>query len=391
MWPRESAQQPPLERVAQSVGRSTQIDIVIVNYFSAQDVAKCLDCLGQWIDGTVWLIDNSCNSVEAKKLSQLVGAMPWVKLVFQHDNIGFGRACNGAFGLSAAPFVLLLNPDARISSAGVLSLADELILKRWLGALSPKIYWNPEGSFLLPCAYGLTPWVDLAEAVLTRMPKLARWVAHSRMRRDRRRMAALTTVRVPFLAGAVLMVRREAVVQAGGLFDPAYFMFYEDSDLSLRLRRCGYALGVSPFVTAIHEYRHKAYKAELMQASQKNYIQKMFPISGKVVAWLRAHFLQDRIISIEKWFDQILPEVRSLMDFERLTQGAPVLAISPSPLGWPCLLRDRAENCAPLCLAEWELLEPGAYTVILGDDHATPFSTQGRGVSWVRFYHPGLT
>jgi N-acetylglucosaminyl-diphospho-decaprenol L-rhamnosyltransferase len=60
-------------------------------------------------------------------------------------------------------------------------------------------------------------------------------------------------VEVSFASGAALMVRREAWERTGG-FDDRYFMYGEDVDLSLRLRRAGYKVGVVPDARIEHDY-----------------------------------------------------------------------------------------------------------------------------------------
>jgi N-acetylglucosaminyl-diphospho-decaprenol L-rhamnosyltransferase len=58
---------------------------------------------------------------------------------------------------------------------------------------------------------------------------------------------------VGFGSGAALVVRRAAWDAAGG-FDPEYFMYGEDLDLSLRLRLAGWGVGVVPSARADHDY-----------------------------------------------------------------------------------------------------------------------------------------
>src|SRR5207237_1670814 len=54
-----------------------------------------------------------------------------------------------------------------------------------------------------------------------------------------------------WLSGAVLCVRRVAFEQVGG-FDERFFMYCEDTDLCLRLRRAGFEVRYDPAATAMH-------------------------------------------------------------------------------------------------------------------------------------------
>jgi len=58
---------------------------------------------------------------------------------------------------------------------------------------------------------------------------------------------------VGFASGAALVVRRRAWDGVGG-FEPRYFMYCEDLDLSLRLRLAGWRVGVVPAARVAHDY-----------------------------------------------------------------------------------------------------------------------------------------
>lgn len=64
---------------------------------------------------------------------------------------------------------------------------------------------------------------------------------------------------VPAFCGAAVLLRREAL-QEVGLFDDSFFMYYEDTDLSLRLRSAGWRIVVAPMATVRH--RHSATSVE---------------------------------------------------------------------------------------------------------------------------------
>lgn len=349
--------------------QNAAIDIAIVNYRGAADTLEALARLARWQYGTVWLVDNSaCEkalATETDALRNAVAAMPWVKLLAPATNLGFGRACNLAFAQSKAEFFLLLNPDARITTEDVLHLAESLKTHPRLGAASPKIYWNAKRSFILPAAFPQTPWYRMAQALATRSHKVAQWAALRGLRRAMQQMSGSRLFSVPFLAGAVLMLKRKAVLQAGGLFDPDYFMFYEDSDLSMRLRQAGYKLALVPTARAEHEYRHQAFKASLMSESEKKYFGKQFPTFYRWSGQLASIARLARPMALHKWFHVLESPVHSLKEFCALTGSAGVLAFSPTMLLMPAIFRAELHAAKPFDPSEWDLLENGAYTALL--------------------------
>jgi len=368
-----------------------QIDIVIVNYHSADHIAQCLAALGSWQAGTAWLVDNSCDAEQARALHALAQASPNVRVLVASENLGFARGCNLAFAQSKADFLLLLNPDALVTGAAVLQLAQTMRLKADLGALSPTIYWNRQRTFVTPPTMAQNPWAECVRVASQANAFVSKWLARRHLEAMRRIANADTLQRVEFLSGAVLMLRREAVLDAAKriqaseshkvpdgplLFDPAYFMFFEDSDLSMRLRQAGWELAVLPSAQAVHEYRQKAFKAGLMQQSRHTYFRTRFALFysfTRRLSWMDS--LATRIGVRGNAPD--LGDFAQAGDFENATQGDGVIAFSPSELMVPAIFRPAGFSCTPFTAHEWELLEPGRYCAHLRD-------TSGRHY-WVRW------
>ena len=359
------------------------IDVAIVNYRCAADTLLALTRLAQWPYGMVWLIDNSAQdadiAADTAALCDASAGMPWVRMLTPGSNLGFGRACNLAFAESKAEFFLLLNPDARIAASDVLLLASTLAEQPGLGAVSPKIYWNEQRSFVLPAAFPQTPWHSIALALATHSRGVTQWAAQRGLNGAMRQMASSVPFKVPFLAGSVMLLRRRAVLSARGLFDPDYFMFFEDADLSLRLRRAGYALAMVPAACAEHEYRHKAYKAGLMAKSQHQYFSKQYSAFYRWSGGLAKVAALARPVDLAKWFKVIPKPVTSAQEFAACTDNGRVLAFSPSVLMMPALFRPSFADARCFDAREWALLEPATYTALVQSTDLT------RKPVWVYF------
>lgn len=349
------------------------VDIAIVNYFSASDVGRCLERLGPWACGTVWLVDNSQDAAEFDALRQCVQTRPWVRLIDAGGNLGFARGCNLAFERSAAPHFLLLNPDALVSPADVLALAQALDGDPRLAAVSPRVYWNEARTFLLPQGFAQTPWTAVAQTLAPRARRLTQWTAKRYLAAQRQRMASASPFEVDFLTGAVMMVRRQAVLAAGGLFDADYFMFFEDSDLSVRLRRSGWRLAIVPSAAAVHEYRHKGYKADMMARSRSQYYRKRYPWFHRLSAGLARVDALARPVPVQRWFDALPTECHTLAEFTSQTQARGVAAVSSSTLMMPAMFRPMNVDVRGFDEEEWALLEPAGYVALMhGRGDAAP-------------------
>lgn len=357
------------------------IDIAIVNYKTADDTLASIQALGLWDQGTVWVVDNSEDIQEARALRQSLADLPWAKVLVTPKNLGFGRACNLAFQRSTAPFFMLLNPDARIEKSQVLALRQGLLEHQNCAAIAPNLFWNEEGSFLTPIGSAQSPYEALFERALTHSFRLACAVASRLVMKNRRLLdttAPLT--HVPMVSGAIAMLRRSAVLEAGGLFDPDYFMFFEDADLSLRLRRYGWRLAVLPSVCAVHSYRHAAHKAELMHASHQTFLSKNHPLFFTAVGdTSRLARLAARRWPAS-WFDLHAPNLKSASAWTRQFKGFGVVALSPSWMMQPALFRPQSRPFTPLSDSEWQLLEPGHYSALLSTSPSEP-----KSLTWAGF------
>jgi GT2 family glycosyltransferase len=348
---------------------SRSIDIAIVNYRGAADTIAALKRLEPWSLGTVWLVDNSAHepdmAAETGALIEASAQRPWVTHLAPDHNLGFGRACNLAFSGSTSTYFLLLNPDARITTEDTLLLAQTMAERPALGAVSPRIYWNDSRSFLLPTASAQTPLHSLGSALASWSPRAAQWAALRGIKQSMRQMSSASVFKVGFLAGAVMMLRRTAVLSVNGLFDPDYFMFYEDSDLSLRLRRAGHQLAMVPQASAVHEYRHKAYKAAMMARSRLQYFEKQYPGFYRRTEQLSRLDRLPKPFIADQWFKVLPRPVESLADFTALTEEGRVVAFSPSLLMMPALVRPSMAEARCFDALEWALLEPATYAALM--------------------------
>ena len=342
------------------------LDVIVVNFFGASDVVRCLASLSPWQQGVVWVVDNSHDPGEAQKLYAHCSGMDWVRLVIAPENLGFGQGCNLAFAQSTADRVLLLNPDARITPDNIATLARALQSEPRWAAVSPRMFWNEARSFLLPFASAQTPCASLLSAASTYSRRGATFLAERQLQRMQEQLhPAAPAFEVPMLAGSVMLLSRQAVLDAGGLFDPDYFMFFEDADLSLRLRKAGYSMAMVPAASAEHEYRHKAFKSGMMATSQHQYFSKQYPAFYRWSGKLSRVAALAKQVNLANWFRVIPTPVKSAQEFSVCSDNGRVLAFSPSVLMMPALFRPSFDEAMRFTEEEWSLLEPACYTVLV--------------------------
>ncbi len=229
---------------------------IIVNYKSAALTQRAVHSV---LDSSslgpvqVVVVDNSEDNGEAKRLR--LDLPPAVGLVVSPQNIGFGRACNLAFEQFDGEQILLINPDARLLPGCLIRLQTTLSSTKRAGAVSSHIFWDEGLKFYLPSSYpsllfGLQSLLDRwgPHSYISRLLSAA-WRYHSiKVWRSKR------PVKVKNLSGGLVLLKRKAVKKAGGLFDPRFFLYFEDTDLFIRMRKAGYTLLIEPKAGAIHYY-----------------------------------------------------------------------------------------------------------------------------------------
>ena len=156
-----------------------------------------------------------------------------VRLVEAGRNVGFGAACNLAAAKSAGRHLLLLNPDAWIDEESLRRLVEAQESDERLAVAAPCLSY-PDGSpqFVWAPAVGV-----LGEAIQRFRNRFeqAGW-NHGLLPR-----LLKPCVGAGWYTAACLLVRRSAFEEVGG-FDEGFFLYFEDADLCLRLRRAGFRL-----------------------------------------------------------------------------------------------------------------------------------------------------
>ncbi len=59
-----------------------------------------------------------------------------------------------------------------------------------------------------------------------------------------------------------MLLRRSSIDALGEFFDPAFFMYYEDTDLCRRLTKAGFELMLDPAAKVVHQWRHDPAKSD---------------------------------------------------------------------------------------------------------------------------------
>jgi N-acetylglucosaminyl-diphospho-decaprenol L-rhamnosyltransferase len=220
------------------------LDVSIVSYRCEGLLRDCLQSLRDNPPSrgmTVHVVDNASGDGTAEMVAR---DFPEYRLTASEQNLGFSAANNIAIRAGSAPYVLILNPDTRITSESLDHLMELMDSRPEVGMTGPRLELE-DGSF------------DHAakRSFPTPLSALAHFTGVGR-RRDSGTLAAYRAPEVESgpvdaVNGAFMLARRAALDQVG-LFDEGFWMYMEDLDLCYRLAQAGWVTWYEPDVTVIH-------------------------------------------------------------------------------------------------------------------------------------------
>jgi GT2 family glycosyltransferase len=157
-----------------------------------------------------------------------------LELVAGHGNVGYGRANNIVLPRLHSDFHLVMNPDVELEPDAILAAIRALEADSSVGLAAPDVRGSAgERQYL--CKRYPSVWVLFLRGFAP--AALRRAFARSLERYEMRDVLGSSTYAPVPLASGCFMVLRTALFRAVGGFDPRFFMYFEDYDLSLRVGR----------------------------------------------------------------------------------------------------------------------------------------------------------
>lgn len=219
------------------------LSIVIVSWNTKDLLDQCLaSVFADRTGGTmeVWVVDNASSDSSAEMVEE---RYPQVKLIRNVSNPGFAGANNQAIRQACGKYILLLNPDTKITPGALNTLLRFMDSSPLTGAAGARLL-NPDGSLQVSCFP--TPTLFREFWRLFHLDVLSPTAVY--------RMESWSTSQpraVDILLGACLLLKRETLDQVG-LLDEDYFMYSEEVDLCHRVKNGGWQLHWVPEAEVVH-------------------------------------------------------------------------------------------------------------------------------------------
>jgi GT2 family glycosyltransferase len=241
------------------------LSVIIVNFNVKHFLEQCLCSLQkalETIESEVWVVDNASTDGSTAYLRQRFES---VKLIANEKNIGFANANNQGLANCQGKYVLYLNPDTLLPEDCLSKSLAFMEANPNAGALGIRMI-DGTGAFLPESKRSFpSPF-----ASLYKLAGLSKLFPRSKVfgRYALGYLDEFANHEVEVLAGAFMLVRTEIVRKLRG-FDPDFFMYGEDIDLSYRIQKLGYKNYYFSESTIIH------FKGESTRKGSLNYV-KMF-------------------------------------------------------------------------------------------------------------------
>jgi GT2 family glycosyltransferase len=211
------------------------VEVSLVNTNNRDLLCACLASLPAAAGALTWhatVVDNASDdgSPEVVRLE-----FPWARLIENPQRVGFSANHNqviaNVVSHDSARYVLVLNEDTELESGSLEELVSFADREDRLGAAGPRLVEKDGREQVSYCRFPAVLdqfWWTLRPGQTPRRAETAGW-----------------------LNGSCLLVRTEALRQVGSL-DARFFIFFEDTDLGLRLHRAGWRSAVCESSRVVH-------------------------------------------------------------------------------------------------------------------------------------------
>lgn len=226
---------------------AVDLAVSVVSYRTPQLMRRCLRALEDErarLELQVTVVDNASGDGSADLVAE---EFPWVRLIRNVRNVGFGAAHNQALRETSARYLLVLNSDASPMPGALKTLTDYLADHPDVAVVGPKLRY-PDGR--VQPSRRRFPTLATLFCESTQLQRM--WPDNGLLRRyyvaDR---PDDVEQKVDWLVGACLCARARAVADVG-LFDERFFLYSEELDWCRRFRAAGWRIVYVPAAEVRH-------------------------------------------------------------------------------------------------------------------------------------------
>ncbi len=262
------------------------VDVIIVSYNSEKFLKHCIESITEKTTGVEYSIVVVDNSSTDNSVKTIKNNFKKIKLIENKENIGFSRAVNQAIRETDSEFILLLNPDTVLVNNAIKIFYDFMKANGKAASCGGALYDDKMRPVI---SYGFFPslkQIFFEEFGFRKLfknyyfNKLSPGCTIGEGQRE--------PLSVDYVSGANMFIRR-GIAKESEYLDEEYFMYYEETDLSFKLKSRGYLNMVLPEAKSIH-YEGKSFgnidseKFKIMKRSEFIFFKKHYGSFAVLIA-----------------------------------------------------------------------------------------------------------
>jgi GT2 family glycosyltransferase len=214
----------------------SSVSVVVVNFNGGVLLRQCLVSLldTDYPDFEVVVIDNASTDGSLEEAERRFGVDSRVRFVRNSENLGHAEGCNVGARMTAGRYIVFLDSDTEFRAANwLLELVHVMDGDKGVGLAQAKLVLAEDEECL--------------DYVCVGVDALGTWAATYGLREEGLR----ENFEILAASSGCCIVRREVFDEAGG-FDSDYFIYDDDTDVSLRVRLLGYRVLLVPSAVVVH-------------------------------------------------------------------------------------------------------------------------------------------
>lgn len=224
------------------------VSVIIINYNTQELTLESIESVYKFtkdIQFEIIVVDNASREPISDAVTS---SFPDVILIENKENVGFGRANNEGIKIATGEFIFLLNSDAFLTSNALYEFCNFMRKEsnQKVGICGGELFSNRNNNTV---SYGNFPsLLDAFSSIgfFKLYPKYHyKHIASGIVNSDQ------NIREVGYVCGAAMLVRKSVIDQFGA-FDPDFFLYFEETELSFRFKQKGYSSFILPYVKIIH-------------------------------------------------------------------------------------------------------------------------------------------
>ena len=236
---------------------------------------------------------------ELRLLAEEQGDPQAGRLILHTENGGYSKGMNLALAHSRGRWILVSNPDLLFTEGLIPALQRQCENDPKTGIAVPKGFWDTDFMGRLP-PNTLPTLGDVAITTVAAFSRVvSRWYARHLMRQWLRVWAAEQPLHLPMMSGCLFLVER-GYFESIGRFDERFPLYYEDADLSVKIRKSGRTITQVPDAKLVHFVNRSGMSdPETMwkrhDVSRQLYYDKWYGVFGRCALGLQRWLLGNKV------------------------------------------------------------------------------------------------